>query len=520
MKRNITLTLATFFMIINMIATTYTGSGVFKKVTKLTDLEDGAYYVLYGADEEHLDYYGALSNNTNQTPKAEAVTINENLIINPNENIVWKLEANEDNWRIFSESGNFYCEIIENDLKFSRNETATHDYTITVDNGDFTFTSNHAGANNRCIAIGTTTFKPYATNNGKDLFLYKLQKYVAASTTITATNVLNTSFTANWNTMEDAINYELIVYEKGKGIGATDLIISQYYEGKEYDKAIEIFNGTNSYIDLSSYVLKRQVNGEGDFGADEDDIALSGILNSGATYLIVCNYKSTSQALKDKADLTINTLIKSITGDDPVGLFKNNVMIDVVGSLETGLPNGLKLNNFAEDKTLTRIATVSSPNVTYNTAEWLSQNIGEKLEYIDGLGTHSMNAAGGFEPIDGSPFTVGNVTSYDVKNLSPSTTYVYTVITKAEGDATSEVSNKTEVTTTAGTETNINTLNTISGISFDNKYINNAQNVLINVYNISGKLLISSNSNINMQHYPAGIYIVNSANKTIKIINK
>ena len=45
----------------------------------------------------------------------------------------------------------------------------------------------------------------------------------------------------------------------------TELLISEYIEGSGYNKALEIFNGTGSTIDLSEYSLKKDINGSNDF---------------------------------------------------------------------------------------------------------------------------------------------------------------------------------------------------------------------------------------------------------------
>ncbi len=41
----------------------------------------------------------------------------------------------------------------------------------------------------------------------------------------------------------------------------TDLFISEYIEGSNFNKAIEIYNGTGSNVDLSNYTLELYSNG-------------------------------------------------------------------------------------------------------------------------------------------------------------------------------------------------------------------------------------------------------------------
>jgi hypothetical protein len=55
----------------------------------------------------------------------------------------------------------------------------------------------------------------------------------------------------------------------------------------------------------------------------------------------------------------------TFNGNDAVGLFKNNVLIDVIGTFNGGTAN------FAADTTLRRKATVTAPTTTFNkTTQW------------------------------------------------------------------------------------------------------------------------------------------------------
>ena len=59
--------------------------------------------------------------------------------------------------------------------------------------------------------------------------------------------------------------------------------------------------------------------------------------------------------------------------------------------------------------------------------------------------------------------------------------------------------------------------NKISGVSFDGLTIHNDANLQLQVYNTLGSLMLSSNKNINMTNYNKGVYIVKSANESLKI---
>jgi len=150
----------------------------------------------------------------------------------------------------------------------------------------------------------------------------------------------------------------------GSSNGINELFFSEYVEGGGYNKAIEIVNLTSSAVDLTGYSIKKQSNGGGDW---IDELALnSGSVESITTgdVFVVINSLADSQELNNQADLIHpNSSPINWNGNDAVGLFKNGVLIDIVGIL------GETAKNFA-DMTLRRMANVSEPNTTYSRSEW------------------------------------------------------------------------------------------------------------------------------------------------------
>jgi hypothetical protein len=72
-------------------------------------------------------------------------------------------------------------------------------------------------------------------------------------------------------------------------------------------------------------------------------------------------------------------------GNDPVGLFKNGVLIDIIGTFNGGSPD------FALDQTLTRKSNIVSPNTTFNkTSEWDAA----VKDNCTSLGTHKIDTLG------------------------------------------------------------------------------------------------------------------------------
>ncbi len=166
----------------------------------------------------------------------------------------------------------------------------------------------------------------------------------------------------------------------GGGGSGSELFISEYIEGSSNNKAIEIVNFTGNTIDLSSYSLKRNTNGGTAWGTA---LNLSGQLIDGDVF-VVANSSATATIL-NVADLVSSADAIVFNGNDPVGLFKNNMLIDIVGNFNGGSAN------FAADVTLRRIETVANPSITYTTSEWSSFAI----DTFDGLGTHTTSGGGG-----------------------------------------------------------------------------------------------------------------------------
>lgn len=163
------------------------------------------------------------------------------------------------------------------------------------------------------------------------------------------------------------------------GGSTDDLFFSEYIEGSSYNKALEIANFTGSSINLSSYTIKKQTNGAGSWSSP---YSLSGNLSNGNVYVIA--HSSANSTIRNQADATTATAIITFNGNDAVGLFKNNVLIDIIGTFNGGS------SNFAANVTLRRKASVTSPNTSYTEAEWDEY----ATDTSSDLGSHSVNGSG------------------------------------------------------------------------------------------------------------------------------
>ena len=157
----------------------------------------------------------------------------------------------------------------------------------------------------------------------------------------------------------------------------TELFFSEYVEGGNFNKAIEIANLSDDAINLSNYTVKRQSK-----GIWETPLTLSGSIAAGDVYVII-NSDADKPTLIAEKDLEIPNLTPmTFNGDDRIGLFKSDVLIDIIGDL-----NGT--TNFAKDITLRRKVTITSPNTTYTVAEW------DQLakDTVDGIGVYNSATA-------------------------------------------------------------------------------------------------------------------------------
>lgn len=161
---------------------------------------------------------------------------------------------------------------------------------------------------------------------------------------------------------------------------ADELFISEYVEGSSFNKAIEIYNGTGSTVDLSDYKLALYSNGAANAS---QTVALTGTLEHGDVF--VATHSSSDEAILAEADITNNAVI-NFNGDDAVSLNKNNEIIDVVGEI------GVR-ENFGQDVTLVRVAGVTAPTSVYNVLEW-DDYASNTFAY---LGSHTMD---GVSPVD------------------------------------------------------------------------------------------------------------------------
>lgn len=173
----------------------------------------------------------------------------------------------------------------------------------------------------------------------------------------------------------------ITVSQAGESTNEGELFFSEYVSvGNE--KYLEIFNPTDKAIDLSGYSVQKQLNGGGAWGASGGSINLEGSLAPKAVLVL-----QGTQA-KTFTGTSIKTNVCSFNGDDPVALFKNDEIIDLIGIIDCG-----KDNNFINKKgTLIRNSSVKSPNPVYTEAEWIKKEANDvPTDWVNSLGSHTMD---------------------------------------------------------------------------------------------------------------------------------
>ncbi len=152
--------------------------------------------------------------------------------------------------------------------------------------------------------------------------------------------------------------------------GVSELFISEYAEPSSgNEKALEIVNLTGSTINLSAYSIQKQSNG----GSWVDDYPLGDVDIVPGDVFVIVHADVTKQILLDEADLfgppNIDTSPygfgspMNFNGNDPVGLYKNGVLIDIIGNEDDS-------SNHIQNKTYRRKSTIIAPNTRFDESEW------------------------------------------------------------------------------------------------------------------------------------------------------
>lgn len=170
----------------------------------------------------------------------------------------------------------------------------------------------------------------------------------------------------------------------------SELFISEYIEGSSNNKAIEIYNGTGTAVELTAYDIQMFFNGSGSAGLT---IALTGTVADGDVHVLANS--SAAAAILAQADQTNGA--GWFNGDDVVVLRKDGTIIDSFGTI--GTDPGSEWAGGGTNDTLRRKADICAgdPNASdaFDAAtEWDSF----ATDTFDGLGSHTANC-GSSDPV-------------------------------------------------------------------------------------------------------------------------
>jgi hypothetical protein len=152
----------------------------------------------------------------------------------------------------------------------------------------------------------------------------------------------------------------------------TKLFISEYIEGSNNNKAIEIYNPTSQAIDLTGYKVFVSYNG----GNSTQTTDLTGTINPGGTHLLV---KANADAALVNIANQIYTPSAWFNGDDAIALINTNTgdTLDIIGVIGEQPSSGgwdLTDGGSTKDNTIVRKPNVhvGQKNWSIGQSEWIS----------------------------------------------------------------------------------------------------------------------------------------------------
>jgi len=171
------------------------------------------------------------------------------------------------------------------------------------------------------------------------------------------------------------------------------LFISEYVEGAGYAKAIEIFNPSANTVDLSGYSLKLNSNG----GTSLVTHNFTGTLPSLGMVIVYQDTSTGANLILDMLDdlealdnvtLVVNNNVANFNGNDPVGLYYGDTLIDTFGAIGsgTGTSNSPNIDVAGEvgaalDHTIVRKSTVTQGNIDWAESAGTDEDDSEWIVY-------------------------------------------------------------------------------------------------------------------------------------------
>lgn len=162
----------------------------------------------------------------------------------------------------------------------------------------------------------------------------------------------------------------------------SELYFSEYIQAAGTNVAVEIYNPTNTTIDLSPYSIRIYANGSTSATAQ---FSLGNTIYPYDSYLITQSGATQANLLKDQEYTSTNF---SFTGNDAIVLLKNSVMIDAIGEISEDslwLVDGFTLTN----RTFRRKFNIQQGNADWDVSRYQYDALTE-IDYTK-VGVHESS---------------------------------------------------------------------------------------------------------------------------------
>lgn len=160
-----------------------------------------------------------------------------------------------------------------------------------------------------------------------------------------------------------------------------EIFFSEYGEGSSNNKWLELYNPTDSAINPDGYSIKLFANGT---TAPTAILTFSSSNSIGPNDVFVIYNSSAAVAISSQGDMT--HAVTNFNGDDAIGLYKDNVLIDIIGKIGEQVKWPVD-GRTTENATLVRKSSITSPNNEWTANEWNAYP-SDTVTYI---GSHTMN---------------------------------------------------------------------------------------------------------------------------------
>ena len=211
----------------------------------------------------------------------------------------------------------------------------------------------------------------------------------------------------------------VLAFGSGQAMGthSTELFFSEYVEGTSNNKALEVYNGTGSSVDLGAgaYNVQMFFNGSASAGLT---INLVGAVATGDVFVLA--HSSANAAILAQANQTNGA--GWFNGDDAVVLRRGTTVLDVIGQIgfDPGTEWGTGLTSTA-DNTLRRKSSVAAGDA--NGADVFDPAIewdGFATDTFDGLGAHVQDEG------ENAPFVQATTPASGATNVAVNANVVVT----------------------------------------------------------------------------------------------